>query len=366
VEEEMTSKAVFSNSVFCTVICIAGLSCGGNEPIQEVLRPVRYVEVFSTGGSRIRTFSGVAKSGVESNLSFKVPGTVASIPVKVGDKVSAGQLIARLDQEDYRLRVQQADAALTQTKAQEQRAKADYERVRGLYANNNASKSQLDAARASSESASASVQSAQKTLDLAQLQLSYTRLTASRSGSIASVDLELNENVQAGQRIIMLTAGSQIEVEVGIPEVLISRVRTGNSATVSFDALPDKSYSGTVREVGVAATGFATTFPVTVRLNSPEAGIRSGMAAEVGFRFEADNQRERIIVPAVAVAEDRTGRFVFVVQPASGDTANVRRVGVEIGELLSDGIEIFSGLSDGDLVVTAGVSKIQDGQKVKL
>ena len=196
--------------------------------------------------------------------------------------------------------------------------------------------------------------------------MSYTRLTAPSSGSIATVDVEVNENVQAGQVIVMLTAGSQIEVEVAIPEVLISQVRMGSPVTVSFDALPGKNYAATVREVGVAATGFATTFPVTVRLNSADSSIRSGMAAEVAFRFESGDQRERIIVPAVAVAEDRQGRFVFVVQPANGDTAIVKRTNVEIGELLSDGLEVFAGLTDGDLVVTAGVSRIQDGQKVKL
>lgn len=341
-------------------------SCGQEVPPQEVLRPVRYVEVYSTGGSRDRTFSGVAKAGVESNLSFKVAGTLQSLPVKVGDRVRTGQAIARIDPEGYRLRVQQTDAALTQAKAQAQKAKADYDRVRGLYENKNASKSQLDAARAAAESASAGVQSARKILDLAKLQLSYTRLSAPSEGSIAMVDVEVNENVRAGQRIVMLTAGSRIEVEVAIPEVLISQVRNESAVVVNFDAMPGKDYAATVREVGVAATGFATTFPVTVRLNGPDSAVRSGMAAEVRFRFESNDQRERMIVPAVAVAEDRDGRFVFVVEPASGDTAIVKRVNVEIGELLNDGLEVFSGLVDGDLVVTAGVSKIQDGQKVKL
>ena len=342
-------------------------SCGGGEEqVTETLRPVRYVEVYSTGGSRVRTFSGVARSGVESNLSFKVQGTVRSIPVKVGVQARSGQLIARLDPEDYQLKVQQAEASLSQATAQEQKAKADLERVRALWENQNASKSELDAARATSESASASAQSSRKALELARLQLSYTRLKAPAAGSIASVDVEVNENVQAGQRIVMLIAGSQIEVEVGIPEILISQIKTGSGVTVTFDALPNTTNSATVTEVGVAATGFATTFPVTVRLNNADSDVRSGMAAEVAFQFQSNDPRERIIVPAVAVGEDRSGRFVFIVEPASGDTAVVKRVTVQIGELLADGLEVFGGVTDGDLVVTAGVSKIQDGQKVKL
>ncbi len=314
----------------------------------------------------MRTFSGAARSGMESNLSFKVSGTVQSVPVKVGDKVVARQLIASLDPENFQLEVQQAEAALSQTKAQAQRAKADYERIRGLYENNNASKSELDAARAAFESANASVSSYQKQLELRRLQLRYTRLTAPMAGSIASVQVEVNENLQQGQKVVMLTGGSDIEVEVAIPEILISQIESGNPVTVNFDALPGKSYSGTISEVGVAATGFATTFPVTVRLHSPDSNVRSGMAAEVAFLFESGDQRERIIVPAVAVGEDRVGRYVFVVEPTKGDTAVVRRINVQIGELHTDGLEIFDGLSDGDLVVTAGVSKIQDGQRVKM
>ncbi len=359
-----------SNLIICLFLCgmttIVLTACGDEQKVEEVLRPVRYSKVYSTGGSRVRSFSGAARSGMESNLSFKVSGTVQSVPVKVGDKVSAGQLIARMDPENFQLQVQQAEAALSQAKAQAQRARADYERIRGLYENNNAAKSELDAARAGSESANASVSSYEKQLEIRRLQLSYTRLTAPMAGSIAAVDVEVNENLQQGRRVVMLTGGSDIEVEVAIPEILISKIESGNPVTVTFDALPEKPYSGTVREVGVAATGFATAFPVTVRLNNPDSDVRSGMAAEVAFRFDSGDPRERIIVPTVAVAEDRNGRFVYVVQPADGDTATVKRVTVQVGELHADGLEIFSGLSDGDLVVTAGVSKIKDGQKVKL
>jgi RND family efflux transporter MFP subunit len=341
-------------------------SCGGeDQQVEEIIRPVRYTQVYATGGSRVRTFSGAARSGVESNLSFKVAGTVLEVPVKVGDKVKAGQLVARLDPEDYKLNVQKAEAALAQARAQERKAKADYERMRALYENNNASKGDLDAARAKYESTRAQVESAEKQLDLARLQLRYTRLLAPVDGSIASVDVEVNENVQPGRRIVMLTAGSQIEVEVAIPEILIAGIRKGSRVTVKFDAIPAKSYSAIVREVGVASMGFATTFPVTVRLENADPEIRSGMAAEVAFRFESDDQRERFIVPSVAIGEDRQGRFVFVIEPTNSDTAVVKRVSVQVGELTAEGFEILSGLSDGDLVVTAGVSKITDGQKVK-
>lgn len=344
------------------------LSCGKEVEQQEIIRPVRYMQVYSTGGSRVRTFTGVAQAGIETRLSFKVPGTVKQLPVTVGDSVSRGQLIAELDANDYQVQVQQAEAALAQAQAQERNASASYNRVRALYENNNASRSDLDAARAGNESAAAAVRAAEKQLELASLQLSYTRLSAPVDGDIAAVNIERNENVGAGQPIIILTSGKQIEVKLAIPEILIPKVEEGGPVTVTFDALPEKKFSGEIIEVGVVATGLGTSFPVIVRLDETDDAIRPGMAASVSMLFESTDERERFIVPSHAVAEDRNGRFVYVVEPSVEEQGFgfIRRKTVVVGELTADGLEIFEGLNDGDLVVTAGISRVVVEQKVKI
>lgn len=350
------------------VVALLFFACGKKNHEQEIIRPVRYMQVYSTGGSRVRSFTGVAQAGVESRLSFKVPGTVKRINVVVGDNVSRGQLIAELDQSDYELQVQQAEAALTQARAQERNASSNFERVRTLFESNNISKSNYDAARAAFESAQAAVQASEKQLELARSQRSYTRLIAPVSGSIASVDVEVNENAGVGQPIVMLTSGSKIEVKFSIPELLIAQIKEGDKAMVSFDALPDKELSATVTEVGVTAISAGSTYPVTVQLDKQENAIRPGMAATIAYRFESKDERERFIVPSHAVAEDQKGRFVFVVEPVPDETGFgvAHRKPVTIGELTADGIEIFEGLSDGELVVTAGISRISDNLKVKM
>ena len=295
------------------------LSCGEAEPPKEIIRPVRYVQVFSTGGTRTRSFSGVAQAGLESKLSFKVPGTISRIAVKVGDRAGAGDLIAQLDPSDYQLQAQQAEAGLTNAKAQARNAEANHDRVRALYENNGASRTDLDAARTGAESARAAVQAAQKQFELAQLRLSYTTLTAPLRGAIAQVNVEANENIGAGRSVVLLTSGSDLEVQISIPEVLISQIREGSKVTVKFDALPEEEHPARVTEVGVAATGMVTTFPVTVRLDRSDPDIRPGMAAVVEFLFESRDQRERFIVPSVAVGEDRKGRLVC---PFPGRTAS--------------------------------------------
>ncbi len=350
-----------------TAFAVLLVACGGDEPTTEVLRPVRYVQVFATGGVLERTFSGAAHARVESRLSFRVAGAIQQIPVDVGDAVRIGQLIGELDPEDYRLQLQEAEAAVTRARAEARNAEANLVRIRELYESSNASRNDLDAALSASQTAAAQVQAAVNRRDGARLQLSYTRLSAPAPGRISSVDVEVNENVRVGQTVAVLTSASELEVEVAFPEVLISRVREGQRVTVTFDALPDSSFAAAVTEVGVTAGRLATTFPVTVRLERTVEGLRPGMAAEVAFRFESTDRRKRVIVPLVAVGEDRNGRFVFVVQRVDSITGVVLRRPVTVGELTTDeGFEILEGLVDGELVVTAGISRIADSMRVSL
>ncbi|MFC1558061.1 efflux RND transporter periplasmic adaptor subunit [candidate division KSB1 bacterium] len=341
--------------LFTVLSVLSYLSCSEAEKEQvEIIRPVRYQPVFLTGSDRVRSFSGFAQAGQESRISFKVPGTVKKVSVKVGDNVRSGNLIAELDPKEYSLRVQQAQAL-------EINASANYDRIRKLWENNNVSKSELDAAKSSSDAA-------KRSLELAQLSLSYAKLTAPVNGTISEVNVEVNENVNPGQVMVVLTSGSKTEVIVGIPEVLISQIREGGDVKVIFDAISDKTFQAVITEVGVSPTGRTSTYPVTMKLKKEDSAIRPGMAAEVEFSFEAHGGRERFIVPSHGVVEDREGRFVYVVEQIPGEEGYgiIHRKSVTIGDLTAEGLEIFEGLSDGDLVVTAGMSLIKEGKKVKM
>ena len=352
---------------FETAIAFLLVACGGDEPTPEVLRPIRYTQVFSAGGSQERTFSGAAHARTESRLSFRVAGAIQQIPVNVGDAVRIGQLIAELDPEDYRLQSQEAEAAVSRARAEARNAEANLERIRELYVSNNASQNDLDAARSVAETAAAQVRAVVNRRDAAGLQLSYARLSAPAAGRISSVDVEVNENVNVGQTVVVLTSASELEVEVAVPEAFISRVREGHRVTVTFDVMRDSSFSAAVTEVGVTTGGLATTFPVTVQLERVVEGLRPGMAAEVRFEFESTDRGERVIVPLVAVGEDRNGRFVFVVERVDSVTGVVLRRPVTVGELTPDeGFEILEGLVDEELVVTAGISRIVDSMRVSL
>jgi RND family efflux transporter MFP subunit len=299
-------------------------------------------------------------------LSFKVGGTVSRLPVRMGMRLERGALIAEIDPSDYQLQVEEAAAALRSAEAGARNAEASFERVRGLYENTNASLTDYDTARAAAESSRANVESVRKRLELARQQLSYTRLEAPVAGAIAEVKVEVNENVRAGQEVVRLAAEAGYEVVVAVPESLIAEIRHGQSAQVRFDALPGRELEATVTEVGVTTSATGTAFPVKARLEEKDEALRPGMAAEVEFRFDAPGGGNRFRVPAQAVNEDRQGRFVLVVERSGEGRGVVRRRGIVVGPLTPDGLEVVEGLRDGDLLVTAGISQLEDGDAVKL
>jgi multidrug efflux system membrane fusion protein len=356
-------------SSVCTLL-IATLifgACGGpDDAVEERLRPVRYVTVSDASVFRDRSFSGISKSSRESRLSFKVSGTVIRAPVQIGQRLQAGDLIAEIDSASYVLQAQQAQASLLEAQANDRRATANYDRTKGLYANDNASLNDLESARAQAESASAVVRAAGKALEIARLNVSYTKLTADTDCSIASIDIEVNENVASGQQVAAVSCGDLFEVTLDLPESLIGSVDEATPVYVRFGSIPDEEFNGVVSEVAVASAAGSAAFPVVIRITGSHPSLRSGLAADVTFQFDsAATEGGGFVLPVTAVINDPNGTFVYVAEPAEiDDEAIVRRRDVTLGELSQSGIEIAEGLQLGDRVITAGLSVIRDGQRV--
>ncbi len=349
-----------------SVLALGLAGCGsGPEPEPVGPRTVRAEVFHRESGARTRTFSGVVRAGIESQLSFKVPGTVETIAVRVGDTVDAGDLVARLDDTDYRIAVEDARAALARQEAAARNARTTFLRTESLYENDNASLADLESARAADESARAAVRSAEQALERAERQLEYTVLRAPIAGAISAVQADEGENVQGGTPIALLTAGDRPEVEVDVPEMLIADVREGQSVRVRVEAVGDRRLAATVTEVGVAAVGGASAFPVRVRLDAVADRVLPGMAAEVELTVDRGD-RAVLVLPPAAVAEDVDGRHAFVVREDADGTLRVERADVVVGDLTSRGLEVLEGIEDGAMVVTAGVDRLVDGERVRL
>lgn len=158
-----------------------------------------------------------------------------------------------------------------------------------------------------------------------------------------------------------------MNIALGIPESVINRLQQNMEVEVTFSALPNAAFLGSVVEISPALDANTSTYPIEVSIINPSSDIKSGMAASVTFNFaESVGNRESIIVPSNAVGEDQIGRFVFLIDDSAADNITVNKNYVEIGELTSEGFEITTGLMVGQKIASAGLQTLLDGQKVTL
>ncbi len=346
------------------MIILAFGGCGEKETavVEEVIRPVKAITIGAADGGLKRTFSGQIRAGQEAALAFRVSGKVEEILVSVGERVEKGRLLARLDGYDYELAVRNTESNLVSARAAHKNSESAYGRNKRLYENSSISKAELDGYEAQRNSDRAQVEALQAQLEQARNQLAYTRLEAPFSGVVSARKIEEFETVAAGQAVFTLVDPGKLKVDVGIPESLISRVRAGDAVSVALESRPGRALAAVVSEVGVALDASTGTYPVTVIVTESSPEILPGMTAEVTFTFGFAGGRG-YVVPTSAILEDiQTGtRSVWVVAAGA-----VTRRAVETGALVSDGLEIVSGLEEGEAVVTAGVHQLEEGRKVRV
>lgn len=346
-----------------------------HETKEKIIRPVKYEVVASAHSSFEKRFSGVAKSSLQTRASFKVSGTIKDIYVKVGDKAKKGKLLAEIDPKDFELRVGEIKSQVNRIESQLRNVKSIYQRSRKLFEHRNISKTELDSSRASFESTKAALTSAKKQLLLSERQLEYTKLSSPDDCSIANKLAKRNENIAAGQPVLVLNCGKLLEVDIAVPEINIVNISEGQKVKVRFDAFPDKVFNAEISEVGIASMGKLTTFPVTVSLIDIDSDIRAGMTAEVEIslnNYISESTGKRIYVPSRSVQKDEGGIYVYAVSKLDGVVSNNKQVyiiekkPIKIGQLEKEGIEVIEGLNVGDYVVTAGSSSLNPGMQVTL
>lgn len=344
------------------------LSCGeGKEKENKVIRLVKYQEVGYFGGEKSRTFSGTSKADEVVKLTFRNGGIISEFDMKLGQNVRKGQLLARLDNVQARLNYENAVSSLNSAASQMNTAKLSLNRVRLLYEKGTASLSDYEAAKNSFRTAMASYESAQRSVDIQKEQILYGYLYAPANGTIASVNVEINENVSAGQNIAVLNVSGDMEISLGIPENIINNIKQDMMVSVSFSSVVGMEFKGKVSEISPSVDSNTSTYPVRIIIVDATKDIKSGMAANVTFDF--GNKKvtgKELIVLARSVGEDQNGNFVFVIESEDGKIGIAKKQTVTIGKLTSDGFEINSGLTAGQKVATAGLQTLLNGQQVRL
>ncbi|HMQ49168.1 MAG TPA: efflux RND transporter periplasmic adaptor subunit [Saprospiraceae bacterium] len=382
--------------VFLSMIML--VSCGNEQQEQgESVRPVKYAKVLKQTGQITHSFSGEVKAKDEVELSFKVSGTLSTLNVKFGERVSKGQLIASIDPTDYSIQSNQAvsqkegslankQSAEANTKAAEAQlinARETYQRVAKLYENNSvalseyqqakaaldAAQAQYDAAVSQVKAAGTQITSADQQVQAANNQVGYTRLYAPINGVITDVKVDENEVVNAGAGIAILSSTNQLLVEVGIPESIINKLYVGQQAAVTLPSVSDEPLEAVIDELAYAS-GRATTYPVRLKLINTLDDIRPGMVAEVEFVIENKTvtpAKNLLITPIKAIASGTEGNYVYRLIPENKDGLyKAEKVRVKLGSIINQGYVIEEGLEEGDLVAVAGLNFLYDGKVVKL
>ena len=350
------------------IACLMALliiGCSDNEP-EEKIRLVRTVELVPTKATSTHNFNGIARSDVAARLSFNVSGTVKKVYVRDGQRVKEGDIIAKLNDSFFKLKVNEVKASLRQAKVKLANATSRYKRVKKLYVNRSVSLSDLDDARTTKESAKANYNAMKNRLEEAQLKLSYTKLRAPISGSISDLNIQKGENITPAVNVASISSTKSIEVPISIPGSLISHVKEKQKCSVTFDALKRKTFKAEVVEVSHASSQRTTTFPVVVRILKSSKKIHPGMSATVKFNFHNDVGKNTFVVPLHALMEDEKGFYLYIVDNIVNNVGLIKRRDVKRGELTTNGVIITSGVSKGMYVLTAGMSRVHENQKVRV
>ena len=337
-------------------------------PAKEVIRPVRAIEVADASAFKARRFPGRARAAQEVELSFRVSGPIIALPLKVGDAVERGDLVARIDPRDFNVQVKNVQAQLQQAQAAAKKAVADVARLDGVRARNPAFVAQVDydAAIQARDAAAANVEALRASLTSAKDQLEDATLKAPFDGIVVDTYVENFEEVRARQPIVRIVDDSRIEFVVNVPENLISLVPGVRGVQVEFDAFPGQPVPATIKEVGTEASATTRTYPVTLAMEQPEGRrILPGMAGSAFGEPPAGALAAGVEVPMSAVFTDAGGEqsYVWVID---AQASTVARRSVRAGEVTERGVRVTEGLSPGEWVATAGVHYLREGQKVRL
>lgn len=336
--------------VLLGLILLTSIGCSKKEAPKELVRPVRTTRITETTVLAGRVFPGRAEAVLAVDIAFEVPGQLIERPIQVGDVVEMGQMLAKLEPSDFINDVEAAAARKTQ-------ATAYFQRIEKAAKSGAVSQQDLTDAQAQLDVAEAD-------LKIKQNALADSQIMAPFEGTISAIYVENHENIRAKQNIVRLMDISTIELRIDIPEKLIILVDSVKDIIVTFDAFPNNPVPATIKEVGREASSSTRTFPVTLTMNQPETfTILPGMTGQATGQGRASTLEAGVTqVPGEAIFEEADAKFVWVVDENSMRVSRVEIIPKESNRL---GM-LVQGLEVGQLVVTAGVHNLTEGQTIRL
>jgi multidrug efflux system membrane fusion protein len=334
-----------------------------DKPSQQVSRPVKVVRIGEEAVAGVMSFAGEVRARYETILAFRVSGKMIDRPVEVGDRVHKGQRVARLDSNDYQLGTDALNAQLKSAQAERDFAREDLTRYRELLNLRVISPAEFDRHDTAYTTARERVVALEAQLSQATNQLQYTDLLADRDGVVTALEVEAGQVVAAGQPIVKLARLDEKEIHIDIPEQRVAGIELHQKVSVTLWADGNRRYTARIREIAAAADPASRTYRVKATLLEGQDEARLGKTATVWIPVTPS---PRIAVPlsAVFTSQDEPGRpRVWLVDERAGTG---RSVPVQLGEALDGEHIVVAGVVSGQLVVSAGVQRLAEGQAVRL
>lgn len=337
-------------------------ACSPKAPPAEALRPVRTVELRYAAAGEANRYAGTVRARHEVEEAFRVGGKVLQRKVDVGQVVREGDILAVIDDTDYRLTLdatqQQAASAVSQAK----QAESDRKRLEALRTDGSVSDADEERARTAAQTTAASAEAEARKLELARNRLKYTVLRASRSGVVSAVRFEAGQVVAEGLPVITIAAEGEPEIVVDVPENHLAAFRKAKYKATLASA-PDEAFDVVLRELAPQAAAQTRTYQARLK---PASAQRLPLGATATLTAERATAGTPVaVVPAAAITQTGGKPAVWVVRTKADAPASVELVPVTVHGYRNDDV-LLSGPRAGELVVTAGVQKMAPGLRVAL
>ena len=355
--------------VTLTLAAVFLTSCGGDkkEKIQEeAVIPVKVSGVSGNANGDFITASGKIEAENSANVSTRMMGYITKFHVKVGQKVSAGQLLVSVNNTDLQAKKAQVDASILQATAGYNNAKKDYDRFVILFNQQSASQKELDDMTSRYEMAKAGLEGAKQMRNEVMAQFSYSNITAPFSGEITNTFAKEGDMANPGMPLLSIEGASRLQVTAMVSESDITAIKNGMNAKIAVKST-HQELAGKVIEVSSSAKNTGGQYLVKINLTNAGNKVLSGMFVNVQFPIATKPlvktaQNDNVLVPESALVKQ--GQLTGIYTIGSGNVALLRWL--RIGKIFGNQVEVLSGLSANEQYIVSAEGKLYNGALVSV
>ena len=344
------------------------LSCGQDHKtvLADDSKPI-LVEVTTSSSNKSNTslvVSGTIQAVNSANLSTRLMGFVERINVKVGDKVSKGQVLIAINNNDLEAKRAQVNAGISEATAAFNIAEKDYNRFKNLFKQNSASQKELDDITANYRMARARLESAQQMKNEINAQFPYTNIKAPFSGIVTSKFIDEGAMTNPGMPLLAIESPNNFEAVARVPESMISQISKGEDVNIVVSSI-DAKFLGKVTEVSTSSSHSGGQFLVKLSIEDSDKKLRSGMFASVQFpnaKNDTLNLGASVLIPKKAIVTN--GQLSGIYTVSRQNTAVLRWL--RLGKTYGDQVEVLSGLTTDEIYIISSDEKLFNGAKISI